>query len=120
MSDLSNLSEIKLCSKQYVLAVNDALNVISGKWKLPILAALLYGNQRFKDLKNTIEKITPRMLSKELKELELNGVVYRKESTASPVRIEYALTESGQAIITVLDAMIEWGMEHRKSILTKG
>lgn len=120
MSDLPHLSEIKMCSKQYVLAVNDTLNVISGKWKLPILAALLYGNGRFKDLKESIEKITPRMLSKELKELELNGVVHRKVSPTSPVRIEYALTESGQEIISVLDAMIEWGLEHRKSVLNKG
>ena len=74
MSDLKDFLEVKKCPIRYVLAVNDTLNVISGKWKMPIIASLLYGKNRFKDLQENIEKITPRMLSKELKELELNGV----------------------------------------------
>ena len=117
MSNLTTVKDIKMCSRQYVLAVNDTLNVISGKWKLPILAALLYGHTRFKDLQNNIEKITPRMLSKELKELEINGVVQRTVHDTTPVRIEYSLTASGQRIVTVLDTLVEWGLEHRKFIM---
>ena len=86
------MKEVKSCPRQYVLAVNDTLNVISGKWKLPIIASLLYGKNRFKDLQENIDKITPRMLSKELKELELNGVVERKVYQTRPIRIEYELT----------------------------
>ena len=119
MNDIVNITEIKKCPKQYVLAINDTLNVISGKWKLPILASLLYGNKRFKDIQANIEKITPRMLSKELKELELNSVVKRNVYDSTPVRIEYTLTESGKNILSVLDSMIEWGLAHRTSIMNQ-
>lgn len=119
MNDLPTISDIKKCPKQYVLAINDALNVLSGKWKLPILASILYGNYRYKDIQNNIENITPRMLSKELKELELNGVIQRDVFDSTPVRIEYKMTESGRNILTVLDAMIEWGITHRESVLKK-
>ena len=111
------ISDIKKCPKQYVLAINDTLNVVSGKWKLPILASLLYGNHRYKDIQANIEKITPRMLSKELKELELNGVVTRNVYDSRPVRIEYRLTESGKNILSVLDSMIEWGIAHREFVM---
>ncbi|UTW61250.1 helix-turn-helix transcriptional regulator [bacterium SCSIO 12741] len=118
MSELNPLEGVKSCPRQYVLAINDTLNVLSGKWKLPIIASLLYGKNRFKDLQENIDKITPRMLSKELKELELNGVVKRNVQTSTPIRIEYELTESGKRIISVLDTMIEWGVAHREATLT--
>jgi len=57
------------------------------------------------------------MLSKELKELELNGVVKRNVYDSTPVRIEYKLTKSGENILSVLDSMIEWGLAHRKSVM---
>lgn len=105
------------CPKSYILALTDTLNVINGKWKLPILAALLRGQNRFKDLLDRIEKITPRMLSKELKELELNSLVVRKVHHTTPVLIEYSLTSSGRDITKVIDAMIGWGMKHRKKVI---
>ncbi len=117
MKLISNYPDIKKCSKSYVLAIHDTLNVLSGKWKMPIIASLLYGNKRFKDIQANIENITPRMLSKELKELELNSVVKRNVYNRTPVLIEYELTESGQDITKVLDAMVEWGLTHRKSVL---
>lgn len=117
MSDLIVLSDVKKCPRQYVLAVNDTLNVISGKWKLPIIGTLLFGKKRFKDLQDNIEKITPRMLSKELKELELNGVVKRNVYDTTPVRVEYELSESGKKILDVMDSMIEWGLAHRQEIV---
>tara|TARA_B100000965_G_C19268466_1_gene616184 strand:+ start:249 stop:605 length:357 start_codon:yes stop_codon:yes gene_type:complete len=114
MSDPVLISEVKKCPRQFVLAINDTLNVLSGKWKLPIIASLLYGKTRFKELQENIEKITPRMLSKELKELELNGVVKRNVFDTTPIRIEYELTESGKQIVKVLDAMVDWGIAHRE------
>jgi DNA-binding HxlR family transcriptional regulator len=117
MSHILEKEEVKQCPRQYVLAVHDALNAISGKWKLPIIASLIYGFKRFKDIQKNIEKITPRMLSKELKELELNGIVNRKVYNDTPVLIEYELTDSGKNITTILDAMLDWGLEHRKSSL---
>lgn len=114
MNVLSDFKDVRQCPVRYVLAVNDTLNVISGKWKLPIIASLLHGKKRFKDLQNSVEKITPRMLSKELKELELNGIVERKVHDSTPVLIEYELTASGRKLTEVLDPMVKWGLEHRK------
>lgn len=120
MSDLIALIEggkVKQCPKQYILGLGDTLTVISGKWKLPIIASLLYGMNRFKDLQQNIEKITPRMLSKELKELEINGIVERRVYDQTPVLIEYKLTESGKNIKVVLDTMLDWGLTHRKTAI---
>ncbi len=114
MEILRTYPKVKKCPNSYVLAVNDTLNVLSGKWKLPIIASLMYGNKRFKDIQQHIAKITPRMLSKELKDLEMNGVVARKIHDTRPVLIEYELTDSGKTITKVLDSMVEWGLSHRK------
>ncbi|WP_229206801.1 winged helix-turn-helix transcriptional regulator [Dyadobacter crusticola] len=108
------------CPRSYILALTDTLNVINGKWKLPIIASLLRGVNRFKDLLEKTEKITPRMLSKELKELEANGVVQRVVYNQTPVLIEYQLTESGKDIADVIDSMIDWGMTHRSHVIKKG
>ncbi len=115
--DLIEKEKVKQCPRQYVLALNDSLNVISGKWKLPIIASILHGMNRFKDLQENIDKITPRMLSKELKELEINGIVERKVYNRTPVLIEYTLTDSGKNITTVIDAMLDWGFTHRKEAM---
>ena len=121
MSDFEKLVErkekIEECPRQYVLALSDTLNVVSGKWKLPIVASLLRGKRRFNDLQENIEKITPRMLSKELKELEVNGIVERRVYDQSPVVIEYTLTESGKGVTSVIDAMIDWGLSHREEVM---
>ncbi len=116
---LHEFSEVKRCPKAYVLAVNDTLNVISGKWKLPIIAALLQGKKRFKDLEADINRITPRMLSKELKELELNGIVSRIVHNTRPVLIEYEMTTSGYDLSTVIDTMLKWGLKHRITTMGK-
>jgi len=116
MSDFKELidrDKVQQCPRHYVLALTDTLNVMNGKWKLPIIASLLHGKIRFKDLQDNIDKITPRMLSKELKELEINGILERKVYNQTPVLIEYILTESGKNITSVIDSMIDWGMLHR-------
>lgn len=111
--------DLRACPIQYVLYINDALNVLSGKWKLPIIGSLLFGKKRFTEIQRNIPKITPRMLSKELKELELNGMIVRQVYDSTPVAVEYTLSESGKSITEILDKMIEWGIEHRKSVLAK-
>lgn len=117
--DASVLAEVKMCSSNYVMAVNDTMNVINGKWKLPIIGSLLYGKKRFKELERDIEKITPRMLSKELKDLEMNSIVKRTVHNTIPVTVEYGLTESGQRFKNVLDVMVEWGLEHRQDVMNE-
>lgn len=112
-----NLEDIKNCPDSFVRAVNDTMNVLTGKWKLPIMASLIFGKKRFKELEREIPKITPRMLSKELKDLEMNGIVKRTVMNTIPVTIEYEFTESGRSFKFVLDAMVEWGLKHREATL---
>ena len=76
--------------QQSIGAIRDTLYVLSGKWKLPIIVALSSGAMRFKDLQRSLEEITPKILSKELKELELNEFVTRTVYATSPVTVEYA------------------------------
>ena len=120
MSETSQLEQVKKCSATFVLAVNDTMNVISGKWKLPIMGSLLYGKKRFKELEREIPKITPRMLSKELKDLEVNGIVTRTVYDSIPVTVEYELTKSGESFKEVLEVMVEWGLQHRKRTIGIG
>jgi len=116
---MESIKNFKSCPVQYVLHINDTLNVISGKWKLPIIGSILFGKKRFTEIQRNISRITPRMLSKELKELELNGMIVRNVYDCIPVAVEYELSDSGKLITEVLDKMIEWGIEHRKSVLSR-
>ncbi|MGX5817741.1 winged helix-turn-helix transcriptional regulator [Chitinophaga lutea] len=97
-------------------AVQDALYVLNGKWKLPIIVALSSGNKRFNELQKTVKGIAAKVLSHELKELELNGFVLRRVYDTTPVMVEYELTEYSNTLGTVVDALREWGVMHREKI----
>lgn len=111
---LSEYKQVLTCSKEFIIAINEALNVVNGKWKMPIIGSLMFGEKRFSDLAREIPKITPRMLSKELKELELNGILYRKTLPSNKSIVFYQLTKSGEMLKEVLDSMVKWGLEHRQ------
>jgi DNA-binding HxlR family transcriptional regulator len=102
--------------KEFIRPVRDVLDIINGKWKLPILIALSFGNKRFTDLERDVEGITPRMLSKELRDLEINQLVKRTVHDSFPVVIEYSLTEYGKSLDAVIEAMRDWGKKHRKKL----
>ncbi|MDB5210079.1 MAG: HxlR family transcriptional regulator [Sediminibacterium sp.] len=103
---------------QSIGAVRDTLYVLSGKWKLPIIIALSAGPSRFKDLQRSLNDITPKILSKELKELELNEFVTRTVYATSPVTVEYALTRYSQTLNKIIEGMREWGVQHRKRMMS--
>jgi len=119
MADIKASKLSERCNATFMLALNDTLNVLSGKWKLHIMGALLDGKKRFTEIEHSIPKINPRMLSKELKELEVNGIVSRTVHNTIPVAVEYELTKSGYSIGDVLEVMVEWGLQHRKLIMGK-
>ena len=104
------------CTKS-LLPIRDALDVINGKWKLHIIGALLQGDKRFKDFQKDIEGITPKMLSQELKSLEMNDLVSRTVYDSSPVVVEYSLTEYGKTLKKLMDELKLWGTEHRNRIM---
>ena len=109
----------KQCSAS-LSAVEDTLYVIGGKWNLKVIIALReHGNMRFNELQRTITGISARVLSNELKELEMNGLIKRKVYTTTPVVIEYELTDYSNSLQQVLRAMINWGIRHRNKIKTE-
>ncbi|AWO00694.1 transcriptional regulator [Chitinophaga alhagiae] len=97
-------------------AVQDALYVLNGKWKLPIIVALSSGNKRFNELQKTVKGIAAKVLSHELKEMELNGFVVRHVHNTTPVAVEYELTDYSNTLGNVVDALREWGTMHREKI----
>ena len=101
----------------FIRPVRDVIDLIGGKWKLPIIISLSFGNSRFNQLERQIDGITPRMLSKELKELEANGLVDRKVIPSTPVMVEYSLTEYGKSLDEVIEVMRKWGTKHRSRIM---
>ncbi len=103
--------------KASVLAVKDALYVLSGKWKLPLILALSTGPQRFKEIQRTLGDITPKILSKELKELEINEFVARKVFSSRPVSVLYELTPYSRSLDKVLEELRNWGSQHRERIM---
>jgi DNA-binding HxlR family transcriptional regulator len=94
----------------------DALYAIGGKWKLRIIVALIDGTKRFNELQRMLDGISAKVLSNELKDLELNGFVKRNVYTGMPVIVEYELTEYSNTLEHVLQALSEWGAKHREKI----
>lgn len=102
----------------HVRAVNDAMYVLSGKWKISILASLCFNEKRrFSDLLKDVRGISNKMLSKELKELEINKLLKRTLLNTHPVGILYELTPHGKKLTSVMRSLSDWGVEHRNEII---
>ena len=97
-------------------SIADALYAIGGKWKLKIIIALKEGNRRFNELQRVIDGISAKVLSAELKDLELNGFVSRNVFTGTPVVVEYELTDYSETLADVLQALSDWGAMHRETV----
>lgn len=98
------------------LAIQDTLDVVGGKWKLVLISILRTGKKRFRELSREAG-ITPRILSKELQELEINGLVNRTVCDTKPITVEYSLTEYSGTLFEVVEAMHKWGVDHRKKVM---
>lgn len=103
------------CSKAR-LTIQDTLDVVGGKWKLVLISILRNGKMRFRELSREA-KISPRILSKELQELEMNGLVSRTVCNTKPITVEYALTSYSETLDEVIIAMHAWGKQHRKKVI---
>ncbi|MFF5383676.1 winged helix-turn-helix transcriptional regulator [Pedobacter suwonensis] len=99
--------------------IQDALYVLGGKWRIPILVAMLEGNKHFGEIQRTMSKISGKVLSHELRELELNGFITRRVYDTKPVGIEYELTEYTNSLGAVIVALREWGLLHREKVKTE-
>ena len=97
-------------------SVADALYVIGGKWKLRIIIALKEETKRFNEMQRLIDGISAKVLSTELKDLELNGFVRRNVFTGTPVVVEYELTDYADTLGDVLKTLSEWGAMHKETV----
>jgi DNA-binding HxlR family transcriptional regulator len=93
------------------------LQVLGGKWKLHILTTLYFGKKRFKELEREVIGISPKMLIKELKDLEAIGIVNRQTFNTVPITVEYSLTIEGLTLKPVLDHMKEWAIDYKKQMI---
>lgn len=106
------------CSSS-MLPVRDALDVISGKWKLMILISISSGNYRFREIERSVPKITSKVLAKELKDLEEHQLIKRTVYDESPVIVEYKTTPYAKSLQPVIEALRNWGINHRKKVIGK-
>lgn len=114
MASAPYITEEEACKISFVTAIKDALNVVSGKWKLAIICTMLRGPRRFNEMERLLHGLSPRMLARELRELEINGVVERFQSESAPAAVfSYQLTPSGQNLESVIVGMASWGVQHR-------
>ena len=109
--------KIPVDCKQHMKAFNDTQYVLSGKWKVMIIGCLASGKKKFLELQRVVEGIGAKMLSKELQELELNGLLTRSVQDTKPVTVEYELTEYGRTLKPIIHEMASWGKQHKEKII---
>jgi DNA-binding HxlR family transcriptional regulator len=105
--------------KKTIMAVHDAMDVLSGKWKISIIAALSFNKKRYSDILKDVNGISGKMLSRELKEMEINKLVKRTVLDTQPIAVQYELTAYGKSLRPVIDTLATWGIEHRRKIIGK-
>lgn len=96
--------------------VIDAMYVLNGRWKLPLILCLINNPKRFGELQREMEGISPKVLSNELKSLELNFFIERKVYPTTPVTITYEATEYTRTLKNVLSELSIWGEQHRNKL----
>jgi DNA-binding HxlR family transcriptional regulator len=113
---------VKKCNPQdeieaFACPVAFTVDVIGGKWKSLILFHLMSGTKRFNEVRRLIPDITQRMLTLQLRELEVDGIIHREIYREVPPKVEYSLTELGSSLAPLVSAMREWGAVHERKIL---
>ena len=99
--------------------VETTLTLIGDKWKVLILRDLMSGTKRFGELKKSIGTVSQKVLTAQLRDMEENGLVHREVYAEVPPRVEYSLTELGQSLKPILDAMWNWGEGYKSSVTEK-
>ena len=113
------MNQKEVVCQQKLMVTRDTLEVIQGKWRIPIILSLTFGNKRFGEIQRDIVDISPKMLSQELRALELNKIITRTLFDSMPVTVEYSLTPLGHSMKTLLDEILSWGNHFRNEILEK-
>lgn len=103
--------------KKDLQAIQDTLDLVAGRWKIQIIALLCNGEFRYSELEKGLVKISPRMLSKELKDLEEHKILSRKVYDSTPVKVTYKLTDYGYTLVPLILELTRWGKQHRAYIM---
>ena len=107
------MPEFSFKGKKYNNPVELSINIIGGKWKMPIIWRLKDGEKRYGEIRRSLPKITHKMLTQQLRELEQDEIINRKVYQEIPPKVEYSLTLLGKSIIPVIDLLREWGEQYR-------
>jgi DNA-binding HxlR family transcriptional regulator len=103
-------------AQELLCPVRYSLDIVGGKWKLPILCMLASGiPTRYSTIKRKLGDVTNMMLAQSLKELEAMGMVFREQYNEVPPRVEYSLTEKGLSIVPILVQFGEWGIQNMQN-----
>lgn len=94
--------------------VEITMGLIGDKWKVLIIRDLLTGTKRFGELKKSLNGITQKVLTNNLRQMEASGLVNKKVYAEVPPRVEYSLTETGWSLKPILDSMVVWGNSYRE------
>ena len=114
------ITEFQQEQKRRMKSVQDAMDALNGKWKIAIISSICcYGKRRFSDILTDVEGVSNRMLSKELKELEINQLIKRTILDTQPITVQYELTEHGNTLQSIITNLADWGVVHRKKIVGK-
>ncbi|WP_413513860.1 winged helix-turn-helix transcriptional regulator [Myroides odoratus] len=104
--------------KTNVMGIKDSMSILSGKWKLHIIGTLLLHDKlRFMELQRALGAISAKVLSKELKDLEFNQLIYRTEVDGAIVAVEYGISPFGKTLAPVIQALANWGNSYRGEII---
>ena len=101
----------KIIISEKSCSLKEVLDIIGGKWAMPIIYILSKGKMRFKELERSIEGINTRMLVKELKNMEANGILIREVFATVPPTVEYTLTYKGEQLLPSIKSLHNWGQE---------
>lgn len=97
-------------------SVEAALDVISGKWKGVVLFHLSDATLRFNEIRRLVPTVTQRMLTRQLRELEADGVIHREVYPEVPPRVEYSLTDYGRTLLPIIASLVQWGDIHAQEL----
>lgn len=97
--------------------IMSTIAMISDKWKVLIIYRLRHGTMRFNELRKSLQGVTQRVLTHQLRDLESDGLVSRQVYAEVPPRVEYSLTELGKTLVPVLDVLEAWAKEHSDDLL---
>ena len=111
------MKAIKQYMANYDCAVEATLDVIGGKWKGIILSHLMFHTLRYNEIKRLMPKVTPRTLTRQLRELERDGLISRKVYAEVPPKVEYSVTELGETLAPIVKLLKHWGDDHIQTVL---